>query len=783
MSKLAVSLIIGASLASSVGSTIGSASSGLGKLKTQTDQLKLGQSIGQEYQAIEKEIGKVGEEFGKTGYKSAELGRKLVSLERSKYKAGEEARKYGLNVKDLSKDMAALGTAAKLAEGQVGRMEARMARAAQRSQLRGQLLGMTAAATALLGYPLKAAIPFEAQMSRVGAITKASAIDQTALMESAREQGRKTQFTASQAAAAQEYLGMAGYKTNEIISALPGNLSLAAAGQLDLARTADISSNILSGFSLKAAEADRVADVLAETATSTNTNIEQMGDAMKYAAPIAQTLGVTLEETSAMVGMMANAGLQGSLGGTALRSALTRMSSNKQALDHLKELGVKTRDLKGNMLPVPAIMKNIAEKTKNMGTAERAAAYSMIFGREAVSGMAKVIEAAADGSLDSMVDKLNNCEGAANEMAKRMNDNAKGALLRLGSAAESVAIDIGNSLLPSLADGAEKLAVFFGKVSEFAGKHPQLVKALTLSTAGFLGLKAATIVGRIGFSHLADGASIANGAFQMLRPSTIQAGIHLMKMRGAGSLVGGVFKTLGNGISSFAVGAIRDFKAISAGFKALGAAAAANPVGLILLGIAVAISVVWYYWESIKKAFLTFAPKLKAAWSNIGEAIKKPFVAAFDWIGAKIEWFSQKWDALKSKLGLGGKNATVGSTAASFEPAKTRRSVAGPRARHETGGIFNKPHLAAFAEGGKEEAVINISDNDSRARSIWHETGRRMGMASGAGSGANINISVYGSPGMSPTDIAMEVRRVLADEMRKAQSRARGRFADAAVFG
>lgn len=772
MSKLAVGLIIGASLASSVGSTIGSASSGLGKLKTQTEQLKLGQSIGQEYQTIEKEIGRVGEEFAKTGYKSADLGLKLVSLEKSKYKAGQEAKKYGLNVKNLSKDMAALGVASRQAEGQIGRMEARMARAAQRSQLRGQLIGTTAAAVAVLGYPLKAAISFEGQMSRVGAITKASAEDQERLTESARDQGRKTQFTASQAAQAQEYLGMAGYKTNEIISALPGNLSLAAAGQLDLGRTADITSNILSGFSLKAAEADRVADVLAETATSTNTNIEQMGDAMKYAAPIAKTLGVTLEETSAMVGMMANAGLQGSLGGTALRSALTRMSSNKQALDHLHELGVKTRDLKGNMLSVPEIMKNIAEKTKNMGTAERAAAYSMIFGREAVSGMAKVIESAADGSLDKMIDQLNNCEGAANTMAERMNDNLKGAMYRLSSAVESVAIDIGNGLLPTLADGADRLAVFIGKASEFAGKHPQLIKVLALSTAGFFGLKTASIVGRIGFSYLADGASIANGAFQMLRPSTIQASIHLMKMRGTGSVVGGVFKTLGGGISSFATGAVKDFKAIGAGFKALGAAAAANPLGLVLIGIAIAIGVVWYYWKPIKNAFLTFWPKLKTAWEPIGEGIKKPFVVAFDWIGQKIDWFSNKWDALKSKLSFGGKGATVGSAVASA-----------PIPGHTTGGIFNRPHFAAFSEGGDEEAVINISNNDSRARSIWRETGRRMGMTSGAGRGNSISISVYGTPGMSPTDIAMEVKRVLAAEMRKAQSRARGRFEDAAVFG
>lgn len=607
-------------------------------------------------------------------------------------------------------------------------------------------------------------------MSRVGAITKASAEDLAALTESAREQGRKTQFTSTQAGQAQEYLGMAGYEANEIMAALPGNLSLAAAGQLDLGRTADITSGILRSFNLDASKANRVADVLAETSTSTATDVEQMAEAMKYAAPIADDLNVSLEETSSMIGMMANKQIKGSQAGTTLRAALLQMAGSKPARKMLEELGVKTRDLQGNLLPVSKIMKDLAEKTQKMGTAERSAALNIIFGQRAVTGMTAILDAAAKGTLDEFTEQLKNCDGAAGKMAETMNANMRGAMFRLTSAAESLAIDMGNGLLPTLADGADRLAVFIGKASEFAGKHPQLIKVLALSTAGFFGLKTASIVGRIGFSYLADGASIANGAFQMLRPSTIQATLHLMKMKETGSIVGGVVKTLGGGISSFATGAIRDFKAIGAGFKALGVAAAANPIGIILLGIAVAIGVVWYYWEPIKKAFLTFWPKLKAAWEPIGEGIKKPFVVAFGWIGEKIEWFSNKWTALKSKLGFGG-GAAIGSTAASVK-------IPG----HATGGIFNRPHIAAIAEAGKAEAAIPI-DGSARSRGLWEETGRRMGLFNESRAMPNINISVYGSPGMSPADIAMEVKRVLAEETRKAKSRSRGRFADAPVFG
>lgn len=773
MSNLAIGLVIGASLASSVGSAVGNVSSSLGKLKQQSEHLKLGQTIGKDYQTLEKEIDRTGETFAKTGYKSVELGRKLVELEKSKQKARTEAQKYGLNLKNLSKDMQMLGTASKQAEGQIARVEARMKRAQERSALRGQLLGTTVAATAILAYPLKAAMAFEGQMSRVGAITKSTIGEQATLLAAAREQGRKTQFTATQAGQAQEYLGMAGYKTSEIVAALPGNLSLAAAGQMDLGRTADITSNILSGFSLQAAEANRVADVLAETSTSTNTDVEEMGDAMKYAAPLAKTLNVSLEQTAAMVGLMANQGIKGSQAGTSLRTALTRLASNNQALKMMRDLGIKTRDANGNLLPLPTIMKKLAEATKNMGSAERAAAFSVIFGREAISGMTAILDGAANGSLDKFIDQLENCGGAADEMAIRMNANAKGAMLRLGSAIESVAIDIGDALLPGIADGADKLAVLIGKISDFAGKHPQLVKVLAMSTAGFFGLKTASIVGRIGFSYLANGASIANGAFQMLRPSTIQATLYLMKMKGTGSVVGGVVKTLGGGINSFATGVIKDFKAIGMGLKALGAAFASNPIGLVILGITLALAAVWYYWEPIKATFLKFWPKLKAAWAPIGEGIKKPFVVAFAWIGDKIEWFSQKWNGLKKMLGVGGSASVVGSAAVSA-------SIAG----HAAGGIFNRPHLAAFAEGGKEESVINISDNDQRARSIWRETGRRMGvLRESSGGMGSININVYGAPGMSPTDIAMEVKRVLADLERKARSKSRRRFEDAPVFG
>lgn len=700
-------------------------------------------------------------------------------------------------------------------ERRLGRMQANMARKQERGNLKSDLLGATAMATFTFGASIKAAMGFEAQMNRVGAITKADAAQMSALRRNAREMGRSTQFTASQAAAAQEYLGMAGYTTNEIIAAMPGNLALAAAGQLDLARTADISSNILSGFGLSAKEANRVADVMAETATSSNTNIEQMGDAMKYAAPLANVLGVSLEQTSAMVGLMSGAGIQGSMAGTALRSAFSRLAKPpKEAAAALERLNVRITDAQGNMRPMPKILKEIGQATKNMGSAERAAAYSAIFGQEAVSGMATVIDGAVNGSLDVFINKLNGCDGAAERMAKKMNEGARGALVRLGSAAESVAIDVGDVLLPTIAEWADRIGSVTSKVSDFAQKNPLITKTIVGFTAGLLGMNVVAKAGALGWSYLANGMNVVLNGLSYLRPSTIQATMALMKMRGAGAVFGGTF-------SRFKSGLLKDVSAIKSGLNALGgvgkagflklgsglktAAAAissftktglatlgsgiktvstviigamraigasmmSNPLGWIIGAIALAAIIIWK-WKEVKSFFVNLWNVIKTACAPIGEALKAPFMSAFKWIGDKIDWLSQKWEGIKSVLG--------GSV--SVPTTKAGKPV--PMPGHALGGIFDTPHIAAISEGGKKEAVIPLEGNRDRARSIYAAAGRHLGIrqqAAGVTINANININ---APSGNAQNIARDVLKVLRDLERKARSRERGRFADAPLLG
>ena len=294
------------------------------------------------------------------------------------------------------------------------------------NNMKGEL--MTAAG---LGYalykPVSQAADFESAMARVNAVAfsgagrdkEADAKSLQALSEQARQLGRDTQFTAVQAAQSQENLARAGFKADEIISAMPGLLNMAAAEGMDLATASDVAASTLRGFNMSADQANRVADVLAQTSAASNTNIVGLGEGMKYVAPVAANLGVSLEETSAMLGVMANAGIKGTEGGTALRGAFLRLAQEPKAVaDALATLGVASRDAKGNMRKLPDLMTELAEKTKKMGKADKMQILANIFGVRAVSGMMAVMNGVADGSLETLTQYNKEATGILKAMSE-----------------------------------------------------------------------------------------------------------------------------------------------------------------------------------------------------------------------------------------------------------------------------------------------------------------------------------------------------------------------------
>lgn len=328
---------------------------------------------------------------------------------------------------------------------------------------------------------------FEDQMAKVGAVSRASSEEMAALEKAARDLGATTQFTAVQVGEAEQYLAMAGFKVKENIAALPGVLNLAAATATDLGRAADISSDILSAFGLKAEEMTRVADVLALTCATANTNMELLGDSMKYVAPVARMAGLSLEETAAMAGLLGNIGIKGSEAGTALRAILNRMAApSKEAQALFQKLGVTVKDSAGNLRSPVAVLGEMAAGLKDMGTAEQIAAMKVIAGEEAIAGFSELIQKEGIGAIAKYAKELEAGGGAAAEMAARMNDTLAGSLRGMGSAWESLQITIGKLFLP-------------------------VVRAVVDALTGFLRLLDRAAQSKIGAAVLKMAAALATG--------------------------------------------------------------------------------------------------------------------------------------------------------------------------------------------------------------------------------------------------------------------------------
>ena len=344
------------------------------------------------------------------------------------------------------------------------------------------------------GSSVNTAADFEQAMARVGAVSGAVGEDFEALTQQAKELGAKTQFSASQAAASQESLARAGFKTNEIISAMPRLLNMAAAEGMDLANAADIAASAIAGFGMDASEAGRVADVLAKTSAASNTSIALLGESLKYVAPYAKAVGVDIEQTNAMLGIMANAGIKGSIAGNALKSAFSRLSEEPtRVAKALKSVGVEAKTSTGELRPFPELMKDLSQKMEGMGRADKVGLFNKIFGSAAGGGMLAVMDGVANGNLPELEAALYGASGAAQAMAERMNATAQGAMKRLESASEGLSIAIGNHLLPAYTWIIDTMANFKGWLTQQIEAHPILTKAV-IALTGALTALAGTIM-------------------------------------------------------------------------------------------------------------------------------------------------------------------------------------------------------------------------------------------------------------------------------------------------
>lgn len=291
---------------------------------------------------------------------------------------------------------------------------------------------------------------FDSAMSKVAAISGASAEELNKLTEKAQEMGRTTKFTASESAEAFNYMAMAGWKTEEMLDGLEGILNLAAASGADLAETSDIVTDALTGLGYEAKDAGRLADVMAAAAANANTNVELMGSTFQYVTPVAGALGFSMEDVAVAIGTMANAGIKGERAGTALRSMMTRLASPpKMAADSIEELGITVTDSAGKMLPLIDILKQLRSKFNGLSEAEQAHHAKAIAGQEAMAGLLAIVNSAPD-DFEQLIQSVNNSAGAADRMAKTMLNNVGGKFTLLKSQLEGIRLTIWNKLEPTI---------------------------------------------------------------------------------------------------------------------------------------------------------------------------------------------------------------------------------------------------------------------------------------------------------------------------------------------
>lgn len=498
----------------------------MGKNVVREDVVKISyEADGESLQSLSQQVDKLGSgvtsSVSKADRQFARMGSQAQSLSQ-KFSGTGAAAKNGLGA--ISPAASAAGSGVKKLSSNVETLSSKLSSAGKKlqsfgkgaSNLGGKLsLGITAPILGVATAAVKVGNDFEAEMSRVKAISGATGNQFQKLSQQAVDLGAQTAFSSSEAATGMENLASAGFTVNEITEAMPGMLNLAASSGEDLANSADIAASTLRGFGLAANQAGHVADVLAKNAADTNAAVADTGLAMKYIAPVAQSAGWSLESVTAAIGLMSNAGVKGEQAGTTLRGALTNlMNPSDVAAKSMKSIGFSAYDAQGKMKPLSQIVGELSSKTANLSNKQRDQVIATIMGTESLSGM-QVLLKDGKSSLDQMTTSLQNSNGAADEMAKTMQDNTKSSIEQMTGSLETAAITVQKMLAPSIKEAADKvteLANDFAKLD--SNTQGTILKIAGVAAAAGPVIKAvggtATAIGKV--TSLLGKAGLSKGA-------------------------------------------------------------------------------------------------------------------------------------------------------------------------------------------------------------------------------------------------------------------------------
>ena len=472
---------------------------------------------------------------------------------------------------------------------------------------------VTAPVVALGASAIKTGMDFDASISKVGALSGATGKDLQKLENVAREMGKTTQYSATEAADALGYMALAGWDVDESTSALPGVLNLAAASGMDLAQASDLCTDYMSAFGMEASQAGEFADMLAYAQAHSNTTTEQLGEAFKNCAVNCNNFGMDATQTTAVLGKLADQGLKGSEAGTALNAVIRDMTTKmKDGQIQIGKTKVAVTDANGNFRDMSDIVADVQKATEGMTEAEKLNALQSTFTADSIKAMGILVNG-TEGELEGFTNELYNSEGAAKSMAEALNNNLKGDITKLKSAFGELQLQIADRLTPvlrNLAQGLTNVINWFNNLSPAAQNVIMAIVGIVAAIGPMLLLVSKVMTS---FQGMYKGIQLIGKGFGLLKSGFETVQIVLMYV--------------GDFIMATVVPA----------FQALWGVIVANPIVAVIAVIAALVAAFIYCWNNVEG--------FKEFFVNAWESIKQAASQAGEWIGQAInniiQWFQQ----------------------------------------------------------------------------------------------------------------------------------------------
>ncbi|ELY2815618.1 phage tail tape measure protein [Cronobacter turicensis] len=714
------------------------------------------ESLQAKYNSLSQSVARQKDELGKAGINTRNLA------------AGEQRLKTSIS--ETTAQLARQREALARVSAQQEKLNAVKARYQKGKELAGSAAGAGAAAVGMATTGIVAGTALmrpgyefaqkNSELQAVLGVEKQSP-EMQALRNQARQLGDNTAASADDAAAAQIVIAKSGGDKDAILAATPATLNMSLANRRTMEENAALLTGMKAAFQLTNDQITHIGDVLSMTMNKTATDFDGLNDSLTYVAPVAKIAGVSLEQTAALVGALHDNKITGSMAGTGSRAVITRLQApTGEAFDALKELKVSTADSKGNMRPLFSILREIQASFEKhgLGTAQRGEYLKTIFGEEASSSAAVLMQAATSGRLDALTAAFKASDGKTEELVKVMQSNLGGDFKEFQSAYEAVGTDLFDQQESSLRKLVQTATRYVLRLDKWIKDNKAL--AGTLTTIAGVATAVIGVVGAIG-----------------LVAWPVVTGINAI-IAVAGSL-GTIFTAVGGAIAA-AIGALT------------------WPIVAVVAAIVAGALLIRKYWQPISAFFGGVMDGLRAAFGPVGEMFA-PFKPVFTWLGEKLQavwqWFKNLIEPVQSSKETldscrsAGERFGKGLADALLLPLKAFNKLReGITWVLEKLGVINKESDALDARAEKANAVASRAGGMSGAAAA-HVPAGMFGQApayqayqpvSAAGGRSYIdqsrnhyNISVAGGAGAGGAPLAQQMREELERIEREKRARSR----------